>query len=761
MPKSFFFFICLFISSQPAVQAQPVNASLNLVPMPQTMVVSNDGYQLPATGISYYTGAKGLTKAENFTGKLLFNGGNKKTTNLQTANLRLLIRWGLDKEGYELVITGQGIVLSASTDAGLLYGLQTLQQMYLLAVTNNNNVLPAVTIKDHPAFAWRGVELDVARHFFSKTYIYKFIDLLSAYKFNKLHLHLTDDQGWRIEIKKYPKLTEQGAWRTFNNQDSACLQKAVDNPDFNLPAEHIRMQNGQQVYGGFYTQQDIRDIVQYAGSKNIEVIPEIDMPGHMMVATQAYPELLLDNSTAGWGELFSVPVCPCKESTYTFMQNVLTEIIALFPSKYIHMGADEVEKTSWQQSALCQEWMRKKNTKDLHELQSYFVLRMNKFIRSKGKVAIGWDEILDGPSDPSMTVMYWRGWEKKAPATAVQRGHKVVMTPTNPMYFDYLPNSSTLEAVYRFTVIPADMQADKKQLVLGGQANVWTEMIPSRERLEFMILPRLSALSERIWTNKELYESYRQRLISHYRIWDKQDLRYRMPDLGGFADEQVLVDGKSVLTVHNPLPGTRVHYTVDGSTPAASSPVLQQTLTLTDTGRVRFATISDAGAKSELYQVRVKNGQWIKSLDAAVINKNPGLAVSFYNGVFANTTKMKGEVIRRETIANVHLADTIKMPAFGVKIRGLIQVPEKGIYSFYFTCDDGGVLKIADQVVIDNDGQHAPVMKSGQIALEAGFHPFHIDFIEAGGGFTLKLQYSVNGSPVQAIPDDWFYNMGQ
>jgi hexosaminidase len=521
------------------------------------------------------------------------------------------------------------------------------------------------------------------------------------------------------------------------------------------------MRNGRQEYGGFYTQQDIRDIVRYADAKHLEVIPEIDMPGHMLVATRAYPELLLDNASAGWGALFSVPVCPCKESTYTFMEDVLKEVMTLFPSKYIHIGADEVEKTSWQASALCQEWMRKQQTTDLHDLQSYFVQRMNQFIRSKGKVAIGWDEILDGPSDPSMTVMYWRGWEKNAPVKAVQRNHKVIMTPTNPMYFDYLPNSSTLETVYGFTVVPADMPADKKHLVLGGQANVWTEMIPSRERLEFMILPRLSALAERVWTNQELYGTYQQRLIRHYSIWDKKDFRYRMPDLDGFADEQVLVDGKSVLTVHNPLPGTRVHYTTDGSTPTASSRVLAQTLTLTDTGRIRFATISGAGAKSELYQVRIKNGQWVKSLDATNMNKRPGLAVSFYNGVFANTTKMAGEVIRTATITNVQLADTIKMPAFGAKIRGLIQVPQKGIYSFYFTCDDGGVLKIADQVVIDNDGQHAPVMKSGQIALEAGYHPFHIDFIEAGGGFTLKLQYSVNGSPVQAIPDGWFYHSGQ
>ncbi len=749
----------LLVVTARTTNAQSTNTSLPLIPAPRQLEMVNGSFPLPGKTLTFFAPTnKALLNAVTFIQQELFGLNSKRVNKPEAADLRLLMDPGVVSGGYALSVSGKGIVLKASEGSGFLYGLQTLQQLYLLAETPGNRSLPYITIKDHPAFAWRGVELDVARHFFSKSYLYKFIDLLAAYKFNKLHLHLTDDQGWRIEIRKYPKLTAQGAWRSLNDQDSACLQKAKENPDFNLPGEFLTTKDGKQVYGGFYTQQDIRDIVHYAAQKHIEVIPEIDMPGHMMVATRAYPELLLDNVTPGWGNRFSVPICPCKESTYTFIENVLTEVMALFPSKYIHIGADEVEKKSWEQSGLCQQWINQQKTTDVHGLQSLFIKRINQFIRSKGRTAIGWDEILEGPSDPSMVVMYWRGWEKNAPYEAVHRQHPVIMTPTNPMYFDYLPNSSTLDNVYHFDVLPATIPADKKHLVWGGQANIWTEMIPSRERLEFMILPRLSALAERLWTNRDLFDTYQQRLIKHYAVWDKKGLRYRMPDLSGFADEQVLVDGKAVLTVKNPLANTSVHYTVDGTLPTLNSSVLKDTLTFFDTTRVRFAAISRSGARSELYQVNIKKGHWAAASAAGNTAGAAGLQATLFKGSFANTTQIKGEPIRKEVISNVHLSDTIQLPAFGAKMSGYLRVPQKGIYSFYFTCDDGGVLTIANQVVINNDGQHAPVMKSGQIALEAGYHPFHIDFIEAGGGFTLKLQYSVDGSPIGAIPDNWFYN---
>ncbi|HFK5504786.1 TPA: beta-N-acetylhexosaminidase, partial [Elizabethkingia anophelis] len=519
-----------------------------LIPYPQQLERTAGNFSLNNNTITYLLEARlPWKRTEDFINQSLFSSSvTRKKSSSAESDLRIKIQQDLKPEAYKLQITNNRIEISASAEAGALYALQTLQQLYQLS---GNTKIPALTIQDNPAYSWRGAELDVARHFFSKEYLYKFIDLLASYKFNKLHLHLTDDQGWRIEIKKYPKLTQQGAWRQFNNQDLACLEKAKENPDFELPKEHLRTLNGKQEYGGYYTQKDIKDIIAYATSRNIEVIPEIDMPGHMMVATNAYPELLLDGATSGWGKQFSVPINPCKESSYQFVEDVLKEVIDLFPSRYIHIGADEVEQTSWSKSTRCQNLMQQEKLNSLHDLQSYFVKRVNKYIQSKGKTAIGWDEILEGPSDPSMTVMYWRGWKKNAPLEAVNRNHPLIMSPTNPLYFDYLPNSSTLESVYNMSVIPSDIPQEKRNLIIGAQANMWSEMIPSRERLEFMILPRLTALAERVWTDNNLYSSYQQRVIQHYNLWDKKDYRYRMPDLSGFADEQVIVDGQSVLKI--------------------------------------------------------------------------------------------------------------------------------------------------------------------------------------------------------------------
>lgn len=726
-----------------------------LIPFPQEIASEAGYYTIGKNQLTYYMDAGISSESlEKWLQQHLFGNQKKKKASKPTnASLQLIKKPGLVQEAYELLINDRGIQLAASSEKGLFYGLQTVQQLYLLSESKTKLALPYVTIKDQPAFQWRGVELDVARHFFPKEYLYKFIDLLSSYKFNKLHLHLTDDQGWRIEIKKYPKLTEKGAWRTYNNQDSACFVKAKDNPDFNLPKELIRTINGKEEYGGFYTQQDMKEIIAYAHERQVEIIPEIDMPGHMMIATQAYPELLLDNISAGWGSQFSIPISPWKESSYTFIENVLLEIIELFPSNYIHIGADEVEKDSWSKSAIAKAFMRDKKIANLHDLQSYFVKRVNQFIRSKNKQSIGWDEILDGSSDTSMTVMYWRGWEKNAPAEAVKRGHKVIMTPTNPLYFDYLPNSSSLDAVYHMRVVPADIPAQQAYLIQGAQANIWTEMIPSPERLEFMILPRLSALSERVWTDRSLFQTYKARVISHYGLWDKMGLHYRMPDLHGFAETQVIVDGQSILKVDNELSDHPIHYTSDGRVPTQQSPVLKDSLIVKDETSIRFATIAASGAKSELYQVNFKKDTWKKAISADFDAFVPGLRATFFKGIFANTTAIDGPEVRHEILNNVFLSDTIKMPSFATKISGYLYAEKKGIYNFYFTCDDGGILRIHDQVVVNNDGQHAPIMKSGQIALEKGFHPIDVDFIEAGGGFTLKLQYSINNSQLNDIPN--------
>jgi len=309
-------------------------------------------------------------------------------------------------ESYKLSIESNRITLTAHSPAGMFYAIQTLRQLMPATVETGHGKkipVPNVYIADQPSFAWRGMMLDVSRHFFSTAYLRKFIDMMALYKLNKLHLHLTDDQGWRIEIKRYPRLTTESGWRSFNDQDSACMQlaKETDNPDFNLNPAHLRQINGKTQYGGYYTQEEMKAVIRYAAARNVEIIPEIDMPGHMMAAIMLYPELTCEGQQPkDWRHGFSTPVCPIKETSLEFAKDVFGELAALFPSKYIHIGGDEVEMSDWKKSPLCQQFMQEHHLDNPAQLQSYFNNYMEAFFRSKDKILLGWDEIVEGASTP-------------------------------------------------------------------------------------------------------------------------------------------------------------------------------------------------------------------------------------------------------------------------------------------------------------------------------------------------------------------------
>ncbi|PVY43745.1 family 20 glycosylhydrolase [Pontibacter virosus] len=660
-------------------------------------------------------------------------------------------------EGYSLTITPQQVKLSAREPAGMFRAVQTLRQLLPVSIEQKKSApdtqlaLPALQIQDEPAFGWRGMHLDVSRHFFSTDYLKKFIDLLALYKFNKLHLHLTDDQGWRIEIKKYPKLTEEGAWRTFNNHDSVAIKMSVENPDFALDERHIVQKNGKTMYGGFYTQAEMRDIIAYASARHVEIIPEIDMPGHMKAAIDSYP--FLTCGEAGWGETFSVPVCPCNESTYEFAENVFGEIIDLFPSQYIHLGADEVEKTTWANSPACQQLMQREGLKDVDELQSYFIHRMQKFFQSKGKKLIGWDEVLDGGISPEATVMYWRSWVPDAPVRAARNGNEVIMTPNSPLYFDALPDKNAVYNVYHFNVVPKGLNSAEARNILGAQANIWTEYIPSENRAEYMYMPRMTALSEVVWSKQRDYASYLQRLQSHYKRLDALNVRYRLPDLEGFMDVNVFTD-KTTLNLQKPLDNLIIRYTTDGSQPGASSKVLDKPLIITESTTIKLAAFTPGGLKGDTYTLLYEKQAYARP--AKVANAKAGLQSMYYKGAFRTTKGMQSATPAGSTVVErLQVPQEAKAPSFGVQFRGYLEVPETGIYSFFLTCDDGGVLRIADRLVVDNDGLHPPIEKSGQVALEKGLQPFELDFIEGGGGYTLKLLYSKDGSQLQEVPQNW------
>jgi hexosaminidase len=440
----------------------------------------------------------------------------------------------LGEEGYRLTVTKGDVQIAARKPAGLFYGTQTLLQLLPPVVFSKSVakdvkwVVPCVEVEDTPRFVWRGVMLDVARYFQTKEEVLKFVDLLALHKMNSLHLHLTDDQGWRIEIKKYPKLTEVGAWRKETVVGHASKSKEFD---------------GKR-HGGFYTQDDLREIVAYAQARHVRVMPEIEMPGHAQAAIAAYPELgNLDKPLevhTTWG--VNENVYNADEATILFMQDVLTEVMAIFPSEFIHIGGDEAPKTQWKNSPKAQARIKELGLKNEDELQSYFVKRMDQFLTEKGRRLIGWDEILEGGLAPNATVMSWRGMD--GGITAAKSGHDVVMAPTSNTYLDYyqgdpkteplaIGGSLPLRKVYDFEPVPATLKPEEAKRILGTQCQMWAEYIPNAQHLEYMAFPRMSALAEVGWTASvgKNYDSFVKRLKTHLERLSLLDVNYRKLDV--------------------------------------------------------------------------------------------------------------------------------------------------------------------------------------------------------------------------------------
>jgi hexosaminidase len=515
---------------------------VTIVPKPVSMEMHAGNFHFnSATNIIADKGAEHEIRMLNFYLKTLYGFTlpvrNKVSANNGSQIVFKLLKNNGRKDAYNLEVSANKIIISSSSNEGLFYGMQTLLQ--LLPETNTESVsagfeIPELLIKDYPRFQYRGMHLDVGRHFFDVNFVKKYIDYLAYFKYNTFHWHLTEDQGWRIEIKKYPLLTSVGGYRNGTITGHA--------PGTGNDSLH---------YGGFYTQEQIKDVVKYAQDRFITIIPEIEMPGHASAAIAAYPQLSCfpDESTkisprtpwAGtrdgkqvqqtWG-VFEDIFCP-SEYTFKFLENVLDEVMALFPSKYIHIGGDEAPKTNWKRSAFCQQLIKDKNLKDEHGLQSYFIQRIEKYLNSKGRKIIGWDEILEGGLAPNATVMSWRGEE--GGIAAAQQHHDVIMTPGKYVYLDHaqMKNSDSLtiggylplDTVYNYEPVPKELKASEAHYILGAQANVWTEYMANTDKVEYMIFPRMSALSEVLWSPKgsrdfERFSTELPDLYKRYQLWD-------------------------------------------------------------------------------------------------------------------------------------------------------------------------------------------------------------------------------------------------
>jgi len=506
--------------------------AVSVIPRPTKMTVGEDVFTVEAdTVIVTDAGSRpeaeflsrALQPATGFALPVVEAGADAPKTNCIVMTLDPSLD-SLGEEGYRLVVTKDRVKASALRPAGVFYAGQTIRQLLPVEILKSDKVagvpwrIPGVTIEDQPRFPWRGQLFDCCRHFFEKETVKRAIDLLALHKMNRLHWHITEDQGWRLEIKRYPKLTEVGAWR--KDKDTG------------------------ERYGGFYTQDDVREILAYAAERHVEVVPEVEMPGHSMAALASYPWLGCTGgpyTVGNWWGVFKDVYCAGDESTYVFIENVLDEVLNLFPSQYIHIGGDECPKDSWKECPKCQTRIRAEGLNDEHELQSYFVKRIDTYLTERGRRLVGWDEILEGGLAPGAVVQSWRG--VKGGIQAAQEKHDVIMSPTSHCYLDYSYMTTSVEKSYSYEPIPEELTAEEAKHVLGVEGNMWTEWVPNRDRLDFQVYPRLTALSEVGWSPKDArdWKDFEARLASHLKRLEILGVKYGVDELALSLEDTTLI----------------------------------------------------------------------------------------------------------------------------------------------------------------------------------------------------------------------------
>lgn len=569
---------------------QTNNADIAIIPQPVSVTKTAGVFSLPQTIVIEAPVTQEMKEVTRFLKERLSVATGINVTvqsSASSAAIILLLNKTPDavigKEGYNLSVTQKNIIIKANTPAGLFYGVQTMMQLFpkeIESATSVANILwtaPAVEITDYPRFGWRGLMFDVARHFFTKEEVKKYIDNMVRYKYNLLHLHLTDDEGWRIEIKGLPKLTEVGAWN---------VKKVGYFGTFSHPAP-----DEPKTYGGFYTQEDIKELVQYAKERFVNILPEIDVPGHSLAAVVSYPELSCtpgaDKYRVRSGEpimdwskgappiaLVDNTLCPANEKVYEFLDKVVTQVAQLFPFEYIHMGGDEAPHNYWEKTPAIKNLMQKEKLKNMVEVQGYFTRRLEKIVQSKGKKFIGWDEILEGGVAPSAAIMSWRGM--KYGVKAARMKHEVVMSPTTYAYIDYMQGDPIVEPriyaglrlskSYEFDPAPDSVDA---KYIKGGQANLWTEQVYNMRHAQYMTWPRGWAIAESVWSPREKknWNNFFNRVEKHFERFDIAEIKYAPSVYDPIFTVSRTPHKELKITLASEAPGLDIYYTFDNSFP--------------------------------------------------------------------------------------------------------------------------------------------------------------------------------------------------
>ncbi len=653
-----------------------------------------------------------------------------------------------NNEGYRISIGPEQIMLAAKAPAGIFYAAQTLIQLLPMVPSREPGgiTLPCMDIEDHPGFAWRGMHLDVSRHFFPADSVRRFIDFLAMHKMNIFHWHLTDDQGWRIEIKRHPELTGTGAWRE-------------DTRDREWSYDQFPVREGRPVYGGYYTQEEIREIVTYATERHITIVPEIDVPGHSWAALLAYPHLSCSGVPYYHSQSdpfsFTDPFCAGNPGTYQLLEDVFSEVIDLFPSQYIHLGGDEAKKSPWETCGKCRKIMDANGLADTGELQRYFIDRIGAFITSKGRRYIGWDEILEGGLPEHAAVMSWRGEE--GGIEAARRGNPVVMVPSHTLYFNRSQFDAALEGrpgglvtslkdVYRYNPVPGELAGKERALVLGVQGCLWTEHIQTWQDVQMMLFPRLLALAEIAWnpTENRDFDTFSVRVMNHCQRLDAAGIRYFIPAPTGLEEHNAFPSGEpAVIHLENPLPGGRIVYTTDGREPGNNSTEYDSRLVIHDRCVVKSALVLPGGKTGLVRSSHIEFLDPLSPVSVASASLSPGLRYTYMEGSVITLDDLdRMERVRLGVTDSLQLVPERAEDGFGLEFKGYLRIDSPDIYTFHTTSDDGSRLYIGELLVVDNDGIHAPRRMKGQVALSPGYHPVTIQFFDGNYGEELSVTLS-------------------
>ena len=713
---------------------------INVIPAPQSLV-QHDGYFKLGNGTSFGAASpEAKTIAEFFAAKMRTATGYNIQVG-EKGNITLNLDAAADvpnEEGYTLEVTNQGATVTAKTAQGLFYGMQTFMQLLPAEIESAQKVsgiawqAPLVSVKDAPRFGYRGIHIDPCRHFMPIENMKKYIDVLSLFKINRIHWHLTDDQGWRIEIKKYPKLQE-------------IASKRIEGEGF----EH----------GGYYTQEEIKEVVKYAADHFIEVIPELELPGHEMAAIAAYPELSCKGEPGTpriiWG-VEDIVMCPGKEDMFNFLEDVIDEMVPLFPSEYFHIGGDECPKISWKDCPKCQARIKAegltadKNHTAEEKLQSYVIQRMEKYLETKGKKIIGWDEILEGGLAPSATVMSWRGEEGGIAAALMD--HNVIMTPGgNGMYLDAYQGDSKIEPVtiggytplektYSYNPVPDTLASmGKGNYVLGVQGNTWAEYMYTEEIREYMIFPRIIAVAEIGWTNldRKDYKDFERRIENAYVRLDEHNMGYHIPlpeQPNGSCDFVAFTD-KASLEFKTSRP-VKMVYTLDGSEPTPASTAYTAPIEITETTTLKIASVLPSGKMSRVRTIQVEKQALAPAKE--VEKTTPGLTMQVFDGMYLNVKDLEAAKVQPKETKTIkstfELRSQVKTSESmrGVKqyaaiATGYVNIPEDGVY---YISSDLEEVWIDGKLLVNNGGEVKRFSRhDSSVALAKGLHEIKAVFL--------------------------------